>query len=78
MLAAWLGAAGSLSLPSDLVPGMFTPAVEEAYPMAARLVDFSVAQQRTTQVLEVGVVWLVWCGGAHCGGVVRLGGCAVA
>jgi hypothetical protein len=55
MLTAWLGAAGSLSLPSDLLPGMFTPAVVEAYPMAARLVDFTVAQQRTTQVLEVRV-----------------------
>lgn len=53
MLTAWLGAAGSLSLPSDLLPGMFTPAVVEAYPMAARLVDFTVAQQRTCQVLEV-------------------------
>jgi hypothetical protein len=53
MLMAWLGAAGSLALPSDLMPGMFAPAVEEAYPVAARVVDFSVAQQRTCQVLEV-------------------------
>lgn len=53
MLTAWLGAAGSLNLPSDLMPGMFAPAVVEAYPAAARVVDFSVAQQRTCAVLEV-------------------------
>jgi hypothetical protein len=53
MLTAWLGAAGSLALPSDMLPGMFVPAVVEAYPAAARAVDFSVAQQRTCQVLEV-------------------------
>jgi hypothetical protein len=53
MLSSWQAAAQQLALPSDLVPGMFAPAVVEAYPAAARVVDFSVAQQRTTHVMEV-------------------------
>jgi hypothetical protein len=53
MLSSWQVAAQQLALPSDLVPGMFAPAVVEAYPAAARVVDFSVAQQRTTHVMEV-------------------------
>lgn len=66
VLTAWLGAAGSLNLPSDLLPGMFVPAVVEAYPTAARVLDFSVAQQRTCQVLEVG--WgLRYSAGRHAG-----------
>lgn len=64
MLNAWLGAAGSLALPSDMLPGMFVPAVVEAYPAAARVVDCSVAQQRTCQVLEVSG----WCCGVGAGG----------
>jgi hypothetical protein len=62
VLTAWLGAAGSLQLPSDLMPGMFAPAVVEAYPMAARVVDMSVAQQRTCTVLEVSPDRQLLCG----------------
>jgi hypothetical protein len=62
VLSAWLGAAGSLQLPSDLMPGMFAPAVLEAYPMAARVVDMSVAQQRTCTVLEVRMDRQLLCG----------------
>jgi len=65
VLTAWLGAAGSLNLPSDLLPGMFVPAVVEAYPTAARVLDFSVAQQRTCQVLEVGLGFRVLAGRAY-------------
>lgn len=54
MLSSWQAAAQQLALPSDLMPGMFAPAVVEAYPAAARVVDYSVAQQRTTHVMEVG------------------------
>jgi hypothetical protein len=54
MLSAWVGPAASLALPSDLMPGMFAPAVVEAYPATARIVDVAVAQQRTCQVMEVG------------------------
>eukprot|EP00775_Hariotina_reticulata_P003427 gene3427-3699_t len=45
--------AAALNLPTDLMPGMFAPAVEEAYDTAARILDLSVAQQRTVQVMEV-------------------------
>ncbi|WIA08091.1 hypothetical protein OEZ85_007554 [Tetradesmus obliquus] len=53
MLSSWQAAAQQLALPSDLMPGMFAPAVVEAYPAAARVVDYSVAQQRTTHVMEL-------------------------
>jgi hypothetical protein len=32
---------------------MFAPAVEEVYDAAARIMDLTVAQQRTVQVVEV-------------------------
>eukprot|EP00879_Flechtneria_rotunda_P004470 GHRR01004723.1.p1 GENE.GHRR01004723.1~~GHRR01004723.1.p1 ORF type:complete len:2002 (+),score=973.92 GHRR01004723.1:289-6294(+) len=51
MLGSWKAAA--LALPSDLMPGMFAPAVTEAYPAAARVTDYVVAQQRTCTVLEL-------------------------
>jgi hypothetical protein len=67
MLSSWQAAAQQLALPSDLVPGMFAPAVVEAYPAAARAVDYSVAQQRTTHVMEVSARCYV-CKGCGCFG----------
>lgn len=46
--------AAALELPPELEPGMLAPAVLEAYPAAARVVDLAVAQQRLCRALEVG------------------------
>jgi hypothetical protein len=48
---SWRGAA--LTLPPDLQAGMFTPAVLEAYPAAARAVDAALAQTSACNALEV-------------------------
>jgi hypothetical protein len=46
--------ASALTLPPDVQPGLFTPAVLEAYPAAARAVDASLAQQAARGAMEVG------------------------
>lgn len=45
-----------LNLPPDIEPGVLAPAVLEAYPAAARVVDLALAQRAVCNALEVSAV----------------------